>query len=102
MTTIVVLFNLKADVDKSIYEAWAKQTDIPIAGSLSSVDIFEVLKAESLLMSDASSPYQYIELLKVNDMEQFGKDVSSQTMQQVAAQFQEFADNPLFIITSNI
>jgi len=102
MTTIVVLFNLKSDADEAAYQAWAKKTDIPTAGGLPSVDKFEVLKAEGLLMSDALPPYQYIEILEINDMEQFGKDVSTETMQKVAAEFQSFADNPLFIMTSKV
>lgn len=102
MTTIVVLFNLKSDADEAAYQTWARQTDIPTAGGLPSVDGFEVLKSEGLLMSDATPPYQYIELLKINDMEQFGKDVSTNTMQAVAAEFQSFADNPLFIMTSKL
>jgi hypothetical protein len=102
MTTIVVLFNLKTDADEARYQAWAKETDIPTAGGLPSVDAFEVLKAEGLLMSDATPPYQYIEILKVNDMDQFGKDVSTETMQKVAGEFQQFADNPLFIMTSKL
>ncbi len=100
MTTVVVLFNLKAGVNESEYQAWAKTTDLPTAGALPSIDTFEVLKAEGLLMSEDVPPYQYIELLKVNDMEQFGKDVSTDVMQKVAGEFQSFADNPLFIMTS--
>ncbi|OFA29880.1 REDY-like protein HapK [Glaciecola punicea] len=102
MTTIVVLFNLKASADVSAYQDWAKQIDIPTASGLPSVDVFEVLKSEGLLMSEGKPPYQYIEILKVNDMEQFGKDAGSEVMQKVAAQFQEFADNPLFIMTSKL
>lgn len=102
MTTIVVLFNLKASADEADYQAWAKQTDIPTAGGLPSVDVFEVLKTEGLLMSEDKPPYQYIEILKVNDMEQFGKDAGSSVMQKVAAEFQAFADNPLFIMTSKL
>lgn len=99
MTTIVVLFNLKADADVAAYENWAKTTDLPTAGALPSVDSFEVLKSQGLIMSDATPPYQYVEILRVNDMEQFGQDVSSEVMQKVAGEFQSFADNPLFILT---
>ncbi|XQW83446.1 REDY-like protein HapK [Thalassotalea piscium] len=102
MTTIVVLFNLKKDASIEDYERWAVTTDLPTASALPSVDKFEVLKAEGVLMSEESSPYQYIELLVIGDMEQFGKDVSTDVMQKVAAQFQTFADNPLFIMTSKI
>ena len=102
MTTIVVLFNLKNDVAIEIYENWAKTTDIPTASSLPSVDKFSVLKAQGLLMSEHSSPYQYIELLEINDIEQFGKDVSTEVMQKVAEEFQSFANDPLFIMTSTV
>ena len=100
MTTILVLFNLKPDVDEATYQKWARETDLPTAGGLPSVDAFEVLKAEGLLMSDEAPPYQYFEILRVNDMDKFGQDVSTETMQKVAAEFQSFADNPLFVMTS--
>lgn len=102
MTTIIVLFNLQSGVDESAYQTWAKSTDLPIAGGLPSVDSFELLKAEGLLMSDEKPPYQYIEVLKIKDMEQFGKDVSTDIMQKVASEFQSFADAPLFVMTSQI
>ncbi|WP_163930576.1 REDY-like protein HapK [Paraferrimonas sp. SM1919] len=102
MTSIVVLFNLKTDADVAKYERWAIDTDLPTAGGLASVELFEVLKTKGVLMSDDKPPYQYIEILKINDMEQFATDVASESMQQVAAQFQSFADNPLFILCEHI
>jgi hypothetical protein len=35
----------------------------------------------------------------VKNMEQFGADVSTATMQSIAGQFRSFADNPQFILT---
>ena len=102
MTTIIVLFNLNENVSMADYEKWAKETDLPTARALPSVDKFELLKSEGLLISDEASPYQYIELLTINNMDQFGKDVSTEVMQQVASEFQAFADNPLFILTSTL
>ncbi|TKB43265.1 REDY-like protein HapK [Thalassotalea mangrovi] len=102
MTTIVVLFNLKPGVNETDYQQWARETDLPTAGGLPSVDSFEILQSQGLLMSEDKPPYDYIEILKINDMDQFGKDVSSETMQKVAGEFQSFADNPLFIMTSKL
>jgi hypothetical protein len=101
MTTLVVLFNLKDKSQEAAYEAWAKSTDLPTAGGLPSVDQFELLKAGGLLTGGAS-PYQYVEILRINNMEQLGKDVGTEVMQKVAAQFQAFADNPMFILTSRV
>lgn len=102
MTTIVVLFNLKPGVSPSDYEEWAKTTDLPTVTRLPSVEGFSVLRTSGLLGSDAPAPYQYVELLRVNDMQQLGADVSSETMQKVAGEFQQFADNPQFMLTETI
>jgi hypothetical protein len=99
MTTIVVLFNLKAGKSKSDYEAWAKATDLPTVNSLKSVDSFKVFRANGLLGSAATSPYQYIEILEINDMDGLFADIGGPVMQKVAAQFQDFADNPIFIVS---
>lgn len=99
MTTVIVLFNLKEPARRGDYERWAREVDLPTAGALPSIDKFEVLKASGLLGGGAPSPYEYVEVLRINDMAQLGQDVSTPTMQQVAAQFQAFADNPLFIVT---
>ena len=101
-TTIVVLFNLKPGVSPSDYEQWARTTDLPTVRKLDAVDQFSVLRTTGLLGSDAPAPYQYVELLVVKDMQQLGADVSSETMQKVAAEFQQLADNPQFILTESI
>lgn len=102
MSTLIVLFNLKSDADVAAYEDWAKTTDLPTAGGLPSVDSFELFKSQGLLMSEETPPYQYVEVIKVIDMEQFGKDVSTETMLKVAGEFQSFADNPMFILTEQL
>jgi hypothetical protein len=98
VTTLIVLFNLKNPAAVADYERWAREVDVPTAGSLSSVERFEVLKAKGLLGGGAS-PYQYVEIIRVRDMVQFGVDAATAAMQKVAAQFQAFADNPLFLLT---
>ena len=102
MATIIVLFNLKTGVSKIAYEAWAKETDMRIVRDLSSIDRFDVFESQGLLGTDTKPPYEYVELLEVNDMDVFGKETGTDTMASVAKQFQEFADNPLFILTKNI
>ena len=102
MTTILVLFNLKEGVKKPDYEVWAKNTDLKIVRSLESIDSFDVFENLSVLGSDSKPPYEYVEMLVVNDMDVFGKETSSDTMASVAAQFQELADNPIFMMAKNI
>lgn len=102
MARIVVFFNLKPDVDPATYEAWAKDTDVPMVSALSSVTGFSVHRATGLLGSDSPSPYAYIEVLDIRSMDGLITDISTEAMQQVAAEFQTFADNPQFIVTDDL
>lgn len=99
---IIVLFNLHKDVAPDAYEAWAKGTDMPTVRGLPSVAGFEVSATTGLFGSDARPPYQYIEVIDVADMDQFGQDISTAEMQRIAAEFQTFADGPIFITTRNL
>lgn len=101
MQTIVVLFNLKPGVSREEYEAWARDSDLPVVNGLPSVEKFEVLRAGGLLVGDGPSPYQYVEIIRVPDMDAFLADLSDPAAQAGAAQFQQrYADNPLFILAS--
>lgn len=102
MPTIVVLFNLKPTASFADYEAWAKAKDIPTVKSLSSVADFRVLKMGNLLGSETTSPYQYCELIEVKDMNAFFADLGSEAVQAGAKVFNEFAENPLFIVANTI
>jgi hypothetical protein len=100
-TRIIALFNLKPGIDRAAYEEWARTIDLPTVKGLSSIQDFTVHRSVALLGSDVAPPYQYIEIIDVADMDQFGKDIATQTMQSIAAQFQGMAD-VTFILTDNL
>lgn len=102
MAALVVLFNLKDEASKEAYEQWAKTTDVPTASSMESVDSFKVFKLGNIMGTENASPYQYCEVLEINDMAKLGEEVGSDAMKKVAAEFQSFADNPMFIISDQI
>ena len=102
MTTLIVLFNLRNGADASAYETWAQTTDLPIVRKLGSVASFRVFRASGLFGSEDAPPYQYIEVLELHDLDGLVQDVGSDTMQRVAAEFREFADNPTFIVTEEL
>lgn len=97
MATLIVLFNLKKGASVEQYEAWARTTDLPIVRALPSIGGFDSFRVAGLL-SGGAAPYQYVEVIHVKDMARFREDVSSETMQKVAAQFREFADDPKFML----
>lgn len=99
---ILVLFNLKPGVDPAAYEQWARTADIPGVRALGSVTDFRVHRVTGLLGSDTASPYAYAETIDIEGMEPFLADVASEAVQKVAAQFQAFADSPLFLLTEDL
>ena len=100
MSTLIVLFNLKEGVSKADYEKFAKEMDVPTVSALKSIDDFKVFRTTGMLGApEIKSPYQYCEIIEVNDMEGFFKDISTNNVQKIATMFQGFADNPLFIVS---
>jgi hypothetical protein len=101
MTTIVVLFNLKAGVSVGDYEDWARRRDLPQINGLPSVRSFRVLRSAGLL-SGAPGPYQYVELIELASLEDFRAEVKSDLVQSVAREFRTYADAPQFLLTEDL
>ncbi|MFT4769450.1 MAG: hypothetical protein ACI8RN_002595 [Glaciecola sp.] len=99
MTAIIVLFNLKESVTRADYEEWAMSTDLPVVRDLASVDDYQVFRSSGLLGSDDPAPFEYVEVISINDGDLFTQDIGSELMQKVAQQFQSFADAPQFLMT---
>lgn len=99
---IICLFNLKPGVDPADYEAWARGSDIPGVNALQSVRGFTVHRATGLFGSEAPSPYAYVEVIDIHGLDGFVADVTTPEFQAMAAPFQQFADNPQFILTEDL
>jgi len=103
LVTVVALFNLKPGVSVEQYEAWAGMYDLPTVRGLSSVQSFEILRAQGLLSGDGASPYQYVEVLRIESVDAMRAGIrATPAMAAIQAQFQQFADAPLFIVTTPI
>lgn len=102
MNTVIVLFNLKPGASAADFEQWAREHDVPTVSALASMQSFEVLRSKGLLIGEGKPPYEYIEIMRVPDMDAFAADLASPAVQAGAAQFQQFADNPMFILAESI
>ncbi len=100
MTRIIVLVNLKPGKSRADYEAWATSTDLPTVNALGSIDGFDLFEATGLL-GGGKPPYDYVEVIDVNDMEAFGRDAATAEMARIAGEFQAWAD-PVFILTRRV
>lgn len=98
-TTIIVLFNLKPDVSVADYEAWARDIDIPGVRAIASVSDYQVRKVSGLFGSDDPAPYAYVERIEISGMDPFLADIADERVQAIVAQFNEQADNPVFLLS---
>ncbi len=99
---IIALFNLKPGVTPAEYEAWARSVDLPTVRGLKSIDSFTVFRSVGLLGAEGKPPYQYIEIIDVNDMNVFGQEVAGEVMQKVAGEFRKMVTDLAFIVTEQI
>ncbi len=99
---IVVLFNLQAGASAADYERWVNDSDIPGVRGLPSVTDYRVHKTTGLLGSDAPAPFQYVEVIDIGDMAQFGVDAAGPVVQKLSGELASFADNPCFILTEDL
>ena len=102
MTTLIVFFKLKPGIKAADYERWAATKDLPTVRKLDNCERFDVYRGNGVLGSDASAPYDYVEIIDVTDLAAFRRETASETMRQVAAEFREFADKPVFVVTERL
>ncbi len=98
---VIAVFNLKPGISPDEYLAFARELDLPMVNALPSIDSFRVFRSTGQLFSEDAPPFQYIEIIDINDMDQFGQDASTEAMQAIAAKFQAMAD-VTFIATEEI
>jgi hypothetical protein len=91
------MFKLREDADPQEYERWAIDRDAPVVRDLPSVDSFTVHRIKGTL--DGEAPYDYVEIVDVADMDQFGKDISGGEMATVAGEFTKFTSGPIFMVS---
>lgn len=102
MTKIIALFNLRPGVSARDYEKWAQETDLKTVRGLKSVDAFNVFRSQAVLGSDETPPYQYFEILDINDLGLLGEEAQSDAMKKLLQEFGGLADNPKLLIVADI
>lgn len=100
--TLIVLFNLKPEINEAKYLQWAKESDIPAVNKLSSILSFEVFKGISILGQDKPPLWDYFEVIHISSEDDFLNDIKSEQMQIIIKQFKAFTENSIFILTKKI
>lgn len=100
--TLIVLFNLKPEINEAEYLQWAKESDIPAVNKLSSILSFEVFKGISILGQEKLPLWGYFEVIHISSEDDFLNDIKSEQMQIIIQQFKAFTEDSIFILTEKI
>ena len=71
---MLTLFNLADGQDEAEFQQWMKDNDAPVVTQLPSVDEYNLGKTVGMMGADCDPPYQYMEIIRINDFDQLGKD----------------------------
>ena len=92
MPTMIVLVNLKEGVIPEEYERWVEEHYLPAVLNLPSVDEWRGYRVGGLTESGGEPPYQYVESVEINDLEQLGRDIESEHVQQLLGELGRYAE----------
>ena len=92
MPTMIVLVNLKEGVAPEEYERWLQERYVPAVLDLASVDEWRGYRVSGLPESDGEPPYGYVVSVRINDLEQLGRDIQSEQMQRRLGELGRYAD----------
>ncbi|MBT4738758.1 MAG: REDY-like protein HapK [Rhodospirillaceae bacterium] len=102
MPALIVMFNLKDGVSEADYEAWAKAADLPTVRGHKGVDGFDLFRANNLFRTENAAPYRYVEVIQINDLDQFNLDVATDVQKPISEKFGEIADSPVAMLCDKI
>ncbi len=92
MTTVVVLVDLREGVSPDDYERWVFKSYVPAVRDLPSVRDWRNYRVSGLLGSDGVLPYRYVVTVEVDDLEQLGRDMAGEEMQDLLSELHRFAE----------
>jgi hypothetical protein len=89
---MIVLVNLREDVTPQEYERWLEERYVPAVLDLASVDEWHAYRVGGLPETGGEPPYDYIVSVRINNLEQLGRDMESEQVQRLLGELGEYAE----------
>ena len=68
---VFFLNRLREGVDADEYESWIRRVDYPIARAQGAITSYTVTRIEGTLAGSGESPYDYLEVIEITDLESY-------------------------------
>jgi len=68
---VFFLNRLREGVDADEYESWIRRVDYPVARAQGAITSYTVTRIEGTLAGSGESPYDYLEVIEITDLESY-------------------------------
>ena len=75
-------------VNANDYERWVHETDYPTSKKMKSVTSYKVHRINGALQGE--KVYDYIEVIEISDVENFGRDLNSETGKKLLEEWSNY------------
>jgi hypothetical protein len=94
---VFFLNRLHRGTDRDEYEAWIRRVDYPVARAQGAITRYTVTRIEGTLSGDGESPYDYLEVIEITDLEAYHALGSLPEFEQLLAEWSQYVAEAVMI-----
>ena len=94
---VFFLNRLREGADPEEYEAWIRRVDYPIARAQGAITSYTVTRIEGTLSGEGDSPYDYLEVLEITDLEAYRALGELPEFQQLLREWSQYVAEAVMI-----
>jgi hypothetical protein len=94
---VFFLNRLHDDADPAEYEAWIRRVDYPVARGQEAIRSYTVTRIEGTLDGAGTSPYGYIEVIEIADLDAYRALGSKPEFEQLLREWSEYVAEAVMV-----
>jgi hypothetical protein len=94
---IFFLNRLHEHADPEEYEAWIRRVDYPIARAQDAIRSYTVTRLEGTLSGTGESPYDYLEVIEISDLEAYRALGKRPEFEQLLREWSEYVAEAVMV-----
>jgi hypothetical protein len=94
---VFFLNRLRDGADPDEYEAWIRRVDYPVARAQGAIASYTVTRIEGTLSGEGDSPYDYLEVIDITDLEAYRALGALPEFQQLLQEWSQFVADAVMI-----
>jgi len=87
---VFFLNRLHEGADRDEYEAWIRRVDYPVARAQGAITSYTVTRIDGTLSGEGASPYDYLEVIEITDLEAYRALGELPEFQQLLKEWSQF------------